>query len=75
VRWFGHKPADPVRPIPGHARPEEAREARRESEASLQDARDRWRDVLSIAAQLRRVREVNHFAETVAETMRRRADL
>lgn len=75
MRWIGRRRAEPDRGAPGEARPAEARAARREAEAGLRNARGRWRDVLAIAAQLREVREVNHFAETLAETMRRRGDV
>jgi hypothetical protein len=55
-------------------RADEARMARQEAEAFLYQAKRQQSTVSAIAAALRRLRQENHFAEKVAETMRRRGD-
>lgn len=74
MRWPWQPASDAPQEDPD-ARPEEARQARIEAEADLQTARDQWHGVMALAGALRHLREANHFAEKVAETMRRRTDV
>lgn len=76
MRWRWRAARDTDHAEPHHqGRPDEARTARREAERSLAAAEAQWGPVRQVAAALKAVREENHFAETVAETMRRRGDV
>lgn len=74
MRWHrgrGQEEAPPVRP----SATDEAVAAREESQADLQKALGGWQAVRDVVAELRAIRAENHFAQRVAETMRRRTDL
>lgn len=75
MRWRWRTDRDEDQAEPHQGRPDEARTARREAERSLAAAEAQWGPVRQVAAALKAVREQNHFAETVAETMRRRGDV
>lgn len=72
MRWFWRK--DPE-PLPPRANGAKARAALAQSAEDLRAARGQWQAVLSVVADIRAIRRENHFAEKVAETMRRRGDL
>lgn len=52
--------------------PQEGSTARQEAERHLADTRARWPEVRTVAGSLRDLRERNHFAEAIEESMRRR---
>jgi hypothetical protein len=74
VRWTWRRPAK-AESSDGADRADEAKRARHAAERNLQDAKAQWGAVRSVTETLRRLRVENHFAEKVAETMRRRGDV
>jgi hypothetical protein len=74
VTWWQKKQpaADVEDPPPGAV---EARKARTAAESGLREAREQWPLVRGVASAMRRLRAENHFAELIAETMRRRGDV
>lgn len=77
MRWPWSKPApkpEPRAPSDTGA-PQDAKKARQEAKQGLEEARGQWKTVLELAQSMRQIRNENHFAEKVAETMRRRGDV